>query len=117
MSRTDKDMPHWVTGTWVPEHSFPCVGGRERCTLPDRPARGRPDRRLSRTRDCHWVPPYAWRPSSPPRWFVNAAWNARDRMAVRLGARRVLGEHRACGEANTELPADQHRQGGLWDWN
>jgi hypothetical protein len=117
MSRTDKDMPYWVTGTWVPKHSYACTGRRERCTLPARPARRRPNRKLYRSRACHWVPPFAWRPDSPPRWFVNASWTARDRMAVRLGARRVVAEHRATGEADTELPASQHRQGALWDWN
>ena len=117
MSRTDKDMPHWVTTTWVPEHAHACVNGRERCALPARPARQRPIPRPQRGRACHWVVPYAWRPSSPPRWFVNAAWTARDRMAVRLKARGVVGEHRARREVDTELPADQHRRGALWDWN
>lgn len=117
MSRTDKDMPHWVTGSWVPAHSYACIGGREGCALPDRPSVQRPHRALYRSRSCRWAPPCRWRPTSPPRWFVQASWTARDRMAVRLAARHGVAEHRARGAVDTEPPADQHRQGALWVWN
>lgn len=117
MSRTDKDMPYWVTGGWEPEHSNACRAGTERCTLSERPWKQHPCWRLYSGWSCHWSPAGGYRRRSAGGWFISAAWSGPDRMTVRDAGRRAVSEHRATGQVDIELPTRQHRHGALWDVN
>ncbi|BCJ65112.1 hypothetical protein [Polymorphospora rubra] len=54
---------------------------------------------------------------SPPAWFINHSWSARDRLAARIAGQTARAEHRAGHEPEVEPPTDQHRQGAIWDWS
>lgn len=67
MSRTDKDMPDWVTAEWWEIRHFRCqhtLWHRRPCDLPPAPRRQNPGR--SR-RACHWIPV-----TDRCRWWCNA---------------------------------------------
>jgi hypothetical protein len=117
MSRTDKDMPYWVTNAWEPEHSPDCRARRSACDLPNRPHRQHSNWKLYAGWHCHWSPSGGWRRRSAPRWFINHVWSAPDRMRARIDAQTMRAEHRASGEVDQEPRTAQHRHGALWDWN
>jgi len=58
-----------------------------------------------------------WWASSPPAWFVNHQWAARDRMRVRIAGLRARAEHRAGQTPEVDPPTYQHRHGASWEWN
>lgn len=121
MSRTDKDVPWWVTGALEAEHTADCRAGRRRCDL-EGVDHWKPQhfsfRAHLRSGRCYWVPvsERSWA-DSPPRWFVNHRWSAPDRMAARVACDRARAEHRAGNTPETEPPTRQHRHGATWDWN
>lgn len=116
MSRTDKDMPYWVTGAWAPEHSRDCQDGVGRCTL-GKLRRQHPNWKHYRDWSCHWVPEGGYRRRSPNGWILHHLYTSPERMEVRDAVRQALAEHRGSGEAVTEPPTGQHRHSALWDWN
>lgn len=122
MSRTDKDMPWWVTGEWTAEHTIACNAGKRPLCRLESSTRWKAQhwnwRAYRHGGLCYWEPQDARRPtSSPPRWFVNHRWSAPDRMAARTACDRARAEHRAGYEPDTEPPTRQHRHGAYWDWS
>lgn len=116
MSRTDKDMPRWVTAEWYEPRHYRCPNStwpvaRRDCDLPARPVVNRGDKRT-----CHWAPAWEWRLGPPPRWFVTLNFIGPTRRRVRDDCRRARAEHRATGEVDVIPPTTQHRHQAHWDW-
>ncbi len=132
MSRTDKDMPYWVTAEWwEPEHwhcenvtpwlrQWGARGPRRACDLPDQPVVAPPVRHTWRGRSmktCTWVPDDNRHPvGRAPRWYIHHTWTGPQRVKVRDRGRRAIAEYRATGEVDVELPRRQHRHGANWYW-
>jgi hypothetical protein len=122
MSRTDKDVPRWVTARWwMPIHS--CANhysfGHRRlprvCNLPAEPVvRWEP---WGVSSDCHWSASERYRGGRPPKWFIDHVWNNRARARVRDQLRRARAEYRAAGEVDVVPDVDQHRHRAVWLWD
>lgn len=125
MSRTDKDVPNWVTAEfWRPNHHFRCQAGRPAgrpCTLPDNPVRQHPVRISWRGRGsgCYWWPELRYKGYTPSsqdrRWY----WWGPDRARVRDACHKAMQEYNGSGESEAEVPQWNHRHnplhGGWWD--
>lgn len=116
MSRTDKDMPRWVTAEWYEPRHYRCRHsrwpvGRRVCDLPAEPVVNRGAKRR-----CHWAPVWEWRFGPPPRWFVTLNYIGPTRCRVRDDCRKARAEHRATGEVDVIPPTTQHRHQAYWDW-
>lgn len=120
MSRTDKDLPYWLTTAWWESYHYRCehatYGRVQRtCDLPTKPVVERPDPRVNR--HCHWWPHRSgWHYGHPPAWYVDHVWASKSRREARDGCLRAVAEHRGSGEVEVEVPTFQHRHGATWLW-
>lgn len=127
MSRTDKDLPHWLLSTWWEPDHYRCQhtifsDGRA-CDLPDEPVRERPVKTTwkTRVRSCTWRPcwDYYDRPYGPqgvPPWFVRMEFTGPERSRVRDECRKALKEYNSTGEVDAVPSVTQHRHMARWDW-
>ena len=125
MSRTDKDMPAWVTATrWKPYHV--CQEGHalsyqkwnEECDLPTAPRRVRPVPRTWRSRNrmsCEWVMVWERRSmGSVPKSFLDHQYFNPERRRTRDDSRKALAEYRATGKVDVVHSVRQARGEGRW---
>lgn len=134
MSRTDKDMPDWVTAEWYEPVHFRCTAqsiytwrrsygpGDGHCDLPDTPVRGQ-DRfmRLWRpgARSCFWEADlsHVHPTGPPPRWYVEHRWHNPERVRVRDELRAAAAEWRATGDVEHDPAPRQARHSATWSWS
>lgn len=118
MSRTDKDMPYWVTAEWWEPRHYRCphtiLSSGRACDLSAEPV-------LAHTsgprRCCRWEPvPDRHGPGSPPRWFVDLIFEAPTQARVRDDCRRAVTEYRATRDVDVIPPTTQHRHAARWNW-
>lgn len=136
ISRTDKDMPFWVTTTWWQPRHYGCDSPdvehglgwwsnrpRRRCDLPAEPTLKSADGgtrtywRLEHR--CRWVPAWDRRhqwSNGPDREFVHVIWHGPERRSVRDDCLRAIAEYRADGTVDVQPSTRQARGSGHWLW-
>ena len=141
MSRTDKDLPHWVATEWyVPVHVGCPNGGYVRyrwqrsqrgervCDLPEVPVRSNPNRVAARRifmddQHCYWEAawPQRWRYQytwGPKKIDRHVSWWGPDRARVRDECRQARKEYRASGDVEIDVTSRHHAHApdkGWWD--
>ncbi|WP_019632483.1 hypothetical protein [Actinomadura atramentaria] len=51
-----------------------------------------------------------------PRWWRRHVWYAPDRQRARVACRASATEFNTCGDVDTVIPAEQHRQNAKLLW-
>ena len=133
MSRTDKDVPHWVSAEYYePHHALRCGSrpgtkfGNEPCTLPARVVREPPQWGRTR-RQCHWEPVWyeerrqyrycsTWGPRKTDR---HVYWWGPDRALVRDQLTTAKQQYNGSRDVENVERVDLHHhapiRGGWWD--
>lgn len=124
MSRTDKDRPYWVRGTYFEPYHFCGIGDsgvalRDDCNLPIEPPRinyenyaSHYSRRARDGQSCYWIMNY---PDTDQLRGVRIKvlrrkmWNKPHRGAVRNAARRAM-----MGDWDVEFPDGRTRHRLAW---
>lgn len=141
MSRTDKDVPHWVRVSldrFEPSHEHGCpyynmprFDRRPKpfrdCNLPERPVRqshahlrgGYPRDIATYPWQCTWEAPYDrdyWYDRPPSQKDRHLEWYGPDRAQVRDQCREALKEYHGSGEAEVEVLRYHHRHASKKGW-
>jgi len=138
MSRTNKDMPHWVRAeVWKPDHRCSEYGyrrlrfwpdgfggGGSGCDLPDFERKDTRWVRLPKqwrlSSHCTWQP--VWdrrsRVSAPPKWFVDHVWNNAERRRERDSLGKMRRDYNTNGMIDDpDFGCWQTRHSARWMWN
>lgn len=127
MSKTDKDMPYWVTATWwKPSHHrcqytqiYSTTLPRRVCDLPPEPKltdhHNHPRRWLQP--GCIWMAVWERRHwPNPPHWYITHTWHAPQRQLARMQGRKALKEWNGSGDTDVVATTDQARHCSRWLW-
>lgn len=135
VSRTDKDMPHWVRAEWwepvhwacrdAPANQWPRQLRSRVCDLPPEPIRQKRVRPRGGERNCVWDAMWIWRcyhrgriGSGVPEWFIDHVWHNPERRRVRTDLGKLRQEYNANGDIEDyDFPCWQARRSAHWLWD